>query len=162
MPFNILGIIVWFPLPPMRRIVVNAAKMLGGQTGQMGIETCASDIFFMVKDLVNVVNPIITIPNRVLLLGLLHSVVFKGNFHARPIWMVSNQEFLGQLRSQQRPQTLTSRELIFPVTIATMTTAKHLVLRHRGTLKTLIQWVSLALKSSGMGPVHHSTSHPEL
>lgn len=27
--FNILGIIVWFPLPPMRRIVVNAAKMLG-------------------------------------------------------------------------------------------------------------------------------------
>lgn len=29
LPFNILGIIVWFPLPPMRRIVVNAAKMLG-------------------------------------------------------------------------------------------------------------------------------------
>eukprot|EP00438_Fugacium_kawagutii_P016979 Skav202415 [mRNA] locus=scaffold1370:126853:139208:+ [translate_table: standard] len=27
--FNILGIIVWFPAPPMRRMVVNAAKMLG-------------------------------------------------------------------------------------------------------------------------------------
>jgi hypothetical protein len=56
--FNIIGILIWFPIPPMRRIPVNAAKLLGLYAS-----------FFRFVPLVYILTAFVGIPGICLLIG---------------------------------------------------------------------------------------------
>jgi sodium-dependent phosphate cotransporter len=65
--FNIIGILIWFPIPPMRRIPVNAAKLLGLYAS-----------FFRFVPLVYILTAFVGIPGICLLIGAAMDATIAG------------------------------------------------------------------------------------